>query len=206
MIGFLKGEIAGIYEEQILLDVHDIGYNIKVSSTTLEMLGGIGETVKIYTYLSVREDAMQLYGFLTKNDLDFFKLLIQVNGIGPKGALSILSVMNTDDLRFAIFSGDAKTISKAPGVGAKTAQRLIIDLKDKVSFEDAFEERLNRTSKSGQSVESPLHAAKNEAVEALTALGYSQTESLQAVRQVEIKDDSDVEYILKQALKIMVKH
>lgn len=205
MIGFLKGEIAGIYEEQIILDVHDIGYNIKVSASTLQMIGGLGEVIKVYTYLSVREDAMQLYGFLTKNDLDFFKLLIQVNGIGPKGALSILSVMTTDDLRFAILSGDAKTISKAPGIGAKTAQRLIIDLKDKVSIEDAFEERLNRSS-AGNLAGSAMNDAKNEAIEALTALGYSQTESLQAVRQVEINEDSDVEYILKNALKIMAKY
>ncbi|HKM20428.1 MAG TPA: Holliday junction branch migration protein RuvA [Lachnospiraceae bacterium] len=200
MIGYLKGEVAGIYEEQIVLEVGGIGYNVKMSASTLDCLHGIGEEVKIYTYLSVREDAMQLYGFLTKDDLDFFKLLIQVNGIGPKGALAILSVMTTDDLRFAILAADSKTISKAPGIGAKTAQRLIIDLKDKVSLEDAFEERLAHTKAKGEQ-ESPEMSARNEAVEALAALGYSATDALRAVKQVEFSEGMDVEDILKLALK-----
>ena len=199
MIGYLKGEVAGIYEEQIVLEVSNIGYNIKMSASTIDCIRGLGEEIKVYTYLSVREDAMQLYGFLTKDDLDFFKLLIQVNGIGPKGALGILSVMTTDDLRFAILSADAKTISKAPGIGAKTAQRLIIDLKDKVSLEDAFEERL--ASKGRGVSQNPVSDAKNEAVEALTALGYSATDALRAVKSVETTEDTDVELILKQALK-----
>ena len=198
MIGYLKGEVAGIYEEQIVLEVSNIGYNIKMSASTIDCIRGLGEEIKVYTYLSVREDAMQLYGFLTKDDLDFFKLLIQVNGIGPKGALGILSVMTTDDLRFAILSADAKTISKAPGIGAKTAQRLIIDLKDKVSLEDAFEERL---ANQVRGVQHPVSDAKNEVVEALTALGYSATDALRAVKKVEVEDDADVELILKQALK-----
>lgn len=199
MIGYLKGEIAGIYEEQIVLEVNQVGYNIKMSASTIDCLHGIGEEVKVYTYLAVREDAMLLYGFLTKDDLDFFKLLIQVNGIGPKGALAILSVMTTDDLRFAILAADAKTIAKAPGIGAKTAQRLIIDLKDKVSLEDAFEERMSNTKNSTE--QNPISAAKNEATEALTALGYSATDALRAVKSIETTDDMDVEMILKQALK-----
>ncbi len=198
MIGYLKGEVAGIYEEQIVLEVSNIGYNIKMSASTIDCIRGLGEEIKVYTYLAVREDAMQLYGFLTKDDLDFFKLLIQVNGIGPKGALGILSVMTTDDLRFAILSADAKTISKAPGIGSKTAQRLIIDLKDKVSLEDAFEERL---ANQVRGVQHPVSDAKNEVVEALTALGYSATDALRAVKKVEVEDDADVELILKQALK-----
>ena len=199
MIGSLKGEVAGIYEEQIVLEVNHVGYNIKMSASTIDCLHGLGEEIKVYTYLAVREDAMLLYGFLTKDDLDFFKLLIQVNGIGPKGALAILSVMTTDDLRFAILSADAKTISKAPGIGAKTAQRLIIDLKDKVSLEDAFEERLahSKASADGENISD----ARNEAVEALTALGYSATDALRAVKQVAATEASDVEVILKQALK-----
>lgn len=199
MIGFFKGEVAGIYDEQIILEVNNIGYNIKMSASTISCIRGLGEEIKVYTYLAVREDAMQLYGFLTKDDLDFFKLLIQVNGIGPKGAQAILSVMTTDDLRFAILSADAKTIAKAPGIGAKTAQRLIIDLKDKVSLEDAFEERLAHTK--GSTAGNALSDARNEAVEALTALGYSATDALRAVKGAEVTEDMDVETVLKQALK-----
>lgn len=198
MIGYLKGEIAGIYEEQIVLEVGGIGYNVKMSSSTIDCLGGLGSEAKIYTYLSVREDAMLLYGFLTKDDLDFFKLLIQVNGIGPKGALAILSVMTTDDLRFAILSADAKTISKAPGIGAKTAQRLIIDLKDKVSLEDAFEQKLTNTKLKN---DEGVSGIRNEAVEALTILGYSSSDALRTVKQVEIAESDDVEVVLKRALK-----
>lgn len=198
MIGYLKGEIAGIYDEQIVLEVGGIGYNIKMSSSTIDCLSGLGSEAKIYTYLSVREDAMLLYGFLTKDDLDFFKLLIQVNGIGPKGALAVLSVMTTDDLRFAILSADAKTISKAPGIGAKTAQRLIIDLKDKVSLEDAFEQKLTNTKLKN---DEGVSGIRNEAVEALTILGYSSADALRAVKQVEIAEGDDVEAVLKQALK-----
>ena len=164
----------------------------------LSILPGIGNTVKVYTYLSVREDAMQLYGFLTKDDLNMFKLLIQVNGIGPKGALAILSVMSLADLKFAILSGDSKTISKAPGIGAKTAQRMIIDLKDKVTLEDAFEQKLNETQNSDNE---ELSINRNEAVEALVALGYSSTDALKAVRNSDIPNDADVETIIKLAFK-----
>ncbi len=198
MIGYLKGEIAGIYEDQIVLEVNQVGYNIKMSASTIDCLNGLGSEIKIYTYLNVREDAMVLYGFLTKDDLDFFKLLIQVNGIGPKGALAILSVMTTDDLRFAILSADAKAISKAPGIGAKTAQRLIIDLKDKVSLEDAFEQKLMHTKQQGGGGMSDIC---DETVEALTTLGYSASDALRAVRQAEVTPEDDVEAVLKKALK-----
>ena len=125
---------------------------------------------RLYTYLNVREDAMILYGFLTKDDLRVFKLLIGVNGIGPKGALAVLSVMTTDDLRFAVLGDDAKAIAKAPGIGAKTAQRVILELKDKLSLEEAFElksEHVSRQNENGSS------GVKNEAVQALVAVSYT---------------------------------
>ena len=143
---------------------------------------------------------MILYGFLSKDDLEIFKLLITVSGIGPKGGLAILSTLPADDLRFAILSGDSKAISKAPGIGAKTAQRVILDLKDKLSLEDAFEKKLeNQTSGAVSSMNSTV---KNDAVMALNALGYSSTESLKAVSKVDITEDMDVEDVLKFALKI----
>ena len=117
-----------------------------------------------------------------------------------KGALAILSVMTTDDLRFAVLGDDAKAIAKAPGVGAKTAQRLILELKDKLSLEDAFEQKL---AKNDNPVQNKAKGAKNEAIEALVALGYSSSEALKALNGIEITDDTDVEDILKAALKNM---
>ena len=141
---------------------------------------------------------MILYGFLTKDDLELFKLLISVSGIGPKGGLAILSTLEADDLRFAILSGDAKAISKAPGVGGKTAQRVILELKDKLSLEEAFEAKTEHVQKNAAATGGSV---KNDAVMALTALGYSSTESLKAVSAVEITEDMDVEEVLKAALK-----
>ena len=143
---------------------------------------------------------MILYGFLSKDDLEIFKLLITVSGIGPKGGLAILSTLPADDLRFAILSGDSKAISKAPGIGAKTAQRVILDLKDKLSLEEAFElksEHVSRQNENGSS------GVKNEAVQALVALGYASSEALKALNGIEITDDMDVETLLKAALKNM---
>ena len=144
---------------------------------------------------------MLLYGFLTRDDLNIFKLLIGVSGIGPKGALAILSVMTPDDLRFAVLGEDDKTIAKAPGIGKKTAQRLIIELKDKLDLEEAFEQKLEHAAE--QPVVSLKNTVKNEAVQALVALGYSSAEATKAVRAVEITDETTVEEVLKAALKQM---
>lgn len=200
MIAYLKGDVAGIYEGQIVIEVGGIGYNVFMPQSSIDSIRGIGTEIKAYTYLSVREDAMWLYGFLRKDDLDFFKLLIQVNGIGPKGALGILSVMSVDDLKFAILSSDSKSIAKAPGIGAKTAQRIIIDLKDKVSLEETFEHKLNDV----READNDLTGIRQEAVSALCALGYSGTDALRACRQVDISADDNVETVLKAALKLMI--
>ena len=202
MIGYLKGEVAGIYDDRIVLEVGGIGYNIFMAASSLDLIEGVGEIIKIYTYLLVREDALSLYGFLTKDDLELYKLLISVNGIGPKGGLALLSVMTSDDLRFAILSGDAKQIGKAPGIGPKTAQRLIIDLKDKVSLQDAFEHKTEHMADNKE--KDTLGVIREEAVEALVALGYSQSDSYRAVRSVG-NDVNDVESVLKAALSNMSK-
>ena len=202
MIGYLKGEVAGIYDDRIVLEVGGIGYNIFMAASSLDLIEGVGEIIKIYTYLLVREDALSLYGFLTKDDLELYKLLISVNGIGPKGGLALLSVMTSDDLRFAILSGDAKQIGKAPGIGPKTAQRLIIDLKDKVSLQDAFVLKTERMADNKE--KDTLGVIREEAVEALVALGYSQSDSYRAVRSVG-NDVNDVESVLKAALSNMSK-
>lgn len=201
MIAYVKGIVADLTEDNIVIDVNGIGYNVKISASTAALVPGLGEEVKMYTYTLVREDAFSLYGFLTRDDLEIFKKCITVNGIGPKGALAILSVMDADALRFAIMSGDAKAIAKAPGIGNKTAERLILDLKDKVSIEDTFVSKEAALYQGGKiSVDSP---EISEAIEALVALGYGQTESAKAVKSVEGKEDMDAGELLKKALKNM---
>lgn len=201
MYAYLKGTIEEIKEDNLVLEANQIGYNIKISARTANLLDGIGSFIKIYTYTLVREDSFSLYGFLSKDELEIFKKLITVNGIGPKGGLAILSVMSADELRFAILSGDAKAISKAPGIGAKTAERVILDLKDKVSLQDALLPKDNNSIAplSGESV----GEEKNEAIEALVALGYSASDALKAVKQVETAEGAGVEEILKASLKYL---
>ena len=201
MYSYIKGTLVEASAEGIVVDNQGIGYGILVPGQMLEYLPSIGEEVKIYTYHYVREDMIALYGFLTREDVNIFKMLIGVSGIGPKGALAILSVMSTDDLRFAILGEDAKAIARAPGIGAKTAQRLIIELKDKISLEDAFEQKLANQGKKAE--KNPATGVKNEAILALTSLGYSQSEALQVLSGIEIKEDSAVEDVLKEALKQM---
>ena len=200
MYAYIKGEIVDISEDNVVLECHDIGYNIKVPFSVIQQLPGIGSQVRIYTYTCVREDAFILYGFLTKDDLWIFKKLITVNGIGPKGALGILSVMSADDLRFAIIAGDSKAISKAPGIGAKSAERIILDLKDKITLEP---DRIDQNDTIATSADSVNSDARNEAIEAMTALGYSPSEALKAVKQITVTDDMDAGAMLKAALKVI---
>ena len=201
MYAYIKGILAEITEDAIIVENQGIGYEIAVPGQVFDYLPSVGEEVKIYTYHYVREDAILLYGFLTKEDVRIFKMLIGVSGIGPKGALAILSVLSTDDLRFAILGDDAKALAKAPGVGAKTAQRVIIELKDKLSLEDAFEQKLANQAQKAEL--NPAVGVKNEAILALTSLGYSQSEALKVLQGIEISPDDQVEDVLKMALKQM---
>lgn len=203
MIAFVRGIIEEITEEGVILDVNGMGYHIRVSSDTISRLPALGEPVKLHTYMSVREDAVWLYGFLSRKDLEIFKKCITVSGIGPKGALSILSVMDADALRYAILSEDKKAIAKAPGIGMRTAERLILELKDKVTIDDAMiDQEIAHTAQgsSGDSMDSPQ---KKEALEALVALGYGQTESMKAIQQIPDLEKLDSGAILKAALKHM---
>ncbi len=199
MIAFVKGQLEDISEENAEIDVGNMGVNVKISARTASLLPGMGKTVKLFTYTLVREDTFNLYGFLTRDDLDIFKKLITVNGIGPKGGLAILSVLSADELRFAVLSGDSAAIARAPGVGKKTAERVILDLKDKISLEDTLVHKEMQTSK--DEAASVDGRARTEAVEALTALGYSSSEALRAVKSVPEGESMDVETLLKQALK-----
>lgn len=201
MIAYVKGIIEDKAEDCVVLEVGGFGVNIYISADTAAKLPQEGEEIKLYTYTLVKEDAFKLYGFLTRDDLDIFKKCITVNGIGPKGALAILSVMDADTLRYAILSGDTKTISRAPGIGARTAERLILDLKDKIKIEDTLiGKEIVQTASGNSTADSPQ---KKEAVEALVSLGYSQTESIRAVNSIENIESLDAGAVLKQALKKM---
>lgn len=200
MIAFVQGVIEDISEDNVVLAVGGIGINVKISASTAAKLPGIGEEVRLHTYTLVREDTFSLYGFLSKNDLNIFKLCITVNGIGPKGALAILSVMDADSLRFAIMTKNIKAISQAPGIGARTAERLILDLKDKIHVDDVLIGREVAETAEGNRVS----FQKQEAVEALVALGYGQTESIKAVNSISGIEDMDSGTVLKAALKHLV--
>ena len=202
MIGYVKGILEEADDQCIIVDNHGIGYRIFVPGSVFSGAIPIGQEVKIYTYLNVKEDAMQLYGFATRDDLRVFKLLLGVNGIGPKAGLGILSALSADDLRFAVLADDAAAIAKAPGIGKKTAQKMILELKDKLKLEDAFEMKLAHQQEEVAAGASDLRDSRQEAVEALVALGYSSADALRAVRKVpeEVQAD-DVEAILRAALK-----
>lgn len=205
MYAYIKGTLEEVAVDAVVVEAGGIGYNIKVSTATAELLPGVGNEVKIYTYTLVREDAFALFGFLTRDDLEIFKKLIAVNGIGPKGGLAILSVMSADALRFAVMAGDAKAIAKAPGIGAKTAERVILELRDKISLEDTLKGLGEPAGASGNAAgaQGGDNLMKREAIEALVALGYAASDATAAVKKVEVTEDTTSETILKLALKHM---
>ena len=224
MIAFLKGTVAAVYDGSAEIDVNGVGYEVRIAGDTVQRLASAGrdEELKIYTYTYLREDQIALYGFLSREDLELFKLLITVSGIGPKGALALLSVGTADDLRFAIMTGDAKMIARAPGVGKKTAERLILDLRDKVA--GLYDAGMAALAAGVAGAEGGIGAADyipsagaaagtddaaREAIEALTALGYSRAEASKAVRSCKENaakngtDPGDTESILKSALRYL---
>ncbi|MGI6011018.1 MAG: Holliday junction branch migration protein RuvA [Ruminococcus sp.] len=199
MIAYIKGKVAGIGKDYAIVENGGIGYQVYMPVSMLEHLHGGMET-KIYTYYHVREDAVQLFGFLAEKDLELFRLLIGVNGIGPKAALGILSALSSEEIQFAVLSEDIKVLAKAPGIGKKTAQKLILELKDKLDLEEVFEQKVSQSS-GAEETYGQGGPGVQEAVQALTALGYSNTEALRSVKQVEGAEEMDTEEILKAALK-----
>ncbi|MCD8148247.1 MAG: Holliday junction branch migration protein RuvA [Clostridiales bacterium] len=199
MYAYIKGTLEEVREDFIVVENNGVGYQISVPTRILEELPGRDAEVKIYTYLYVREDIFSLFGFSTQDELAMFRLLLGVSGIGPKGALAILSALSVNEIRFAVVSEDIKTISKAPGVGKKSAQRLIIELKDKIHLEDAYETAEDVVDV----IPETTQIVRKEAMEALVALGYSGAEAARVLSGIEISDDSDVETVLKTALKNM---
>ena len=206
MFSYIKGTLVEMFDDVVVVDTGQIGWNIHVPLSVMEALPGVGKEVQIYTSFQVREDAMALYGFLSRQDLNMFRMLLTVNGIGAKAALSVMSTLRLPDLQAAILSEDGRAIARAPGVGPKTAKRVILDLKDKIRAEDLLP---GAAAVSGdirvQAVQGSLAAdgAAREAVEALVALGYSSAEASRAVGRVTVTEEMTAEAVLKASLKYL---
>ena len=199
MYAFIEGQVCEKTANTLVLLAAGVGWQLSCSMTTLQAAPPVGETMRCHTYLSVREDAMELFGFATREEKDLFLLLTSVSGIGPKTALGVLGSMPVKDLSLAILLGDVNALSRAPGIGKKTALRIALELKDKISQAD-----VSSAASSGAAVPAAVYAsdAISEAVEALTALGYSSTEARNAVSGV--RDQSDKpEELIRLALRAM---
>lgn len=203
MISFVKGKLVYIYENTIIVENNGIGYEIFVPMSVIGNMPQIGSEVMIYTYMNVREDALQLFGFLDRDTLEVFKLLITVSGIGPKGAIGVLGTLSADDIRYAVMAEDAKTIAKAPGIGVKTASKVVIELKDKLKMCDVAPDIKSEIDGQQSIFEDNSKQAVSDAIEALAALGYSATEATKAVRKADTGEDTTVEELLKQSLKYL---
>lgn len=198
MLAYIKGTLAAVTEDGIIIENNGIGYDIKTPDLSGE-LPAVGSQYTVYTYLYVREDMICLYGFSTRQQLRTFKLLITVSGIGPKVAMGILSALTVDQLNFAILSDDSKTIAKAPGIGPKGAKKLILELKDKLDLEEAFDSfGFGTESEAG---EAPADDVMSLTAQGLVSLGYSNSEALRAIKAVDGADQMDAETLLGEALK-----
>jgi Holliday junction DNA helicase RuvA len=196
MIATIKGTVLFLETSSAVIECGGIGYQV---FTTEEVLGSavVGTTLSLFTYLQVREDGLALFGFLRREEKRLFEQLLAVSGIGPKAAMSIISFMGADGLRMAVLTADGKQISKTPGIGAKTAQKIILELKDKINME----ETLSGLSAPAAVGAGGFSAAQADAVMALTALGYGEAEAVQAVKGLQISEDASSDDVLKQALK-----
>lgn len=200
MFYHVKGELCLVEAGMAVVDCGGVGYQLTVSANTSGALSGkLGQTVKLLTYLAVREDGVELFGFLTKEELACFRLLISVSGVGPKAALAILSVMTPDKFSYAVCTEDAKALSRAPGIGNKTAARIVLELKDKISKDTVSGFGAGMDASPG-GAPAPAGGALAEAVDALAVLGYSRAESLDALKHTAGKD-MPLEAMITAALK-----
>lgn len=195
MIYSLDGKLTYFDQNFAVISCGGVGFKCFTTLTTLQTLPGIGKQVQLFTYLSVREDALDLFGFATPAELDCFKLLISVSGIGPKAALAILSELSPDRLAVCIAGGDAKALTRAPGVGKKTAERVVLELKDKMGVLDLGSAKEVQAAASA----STAGSAAAEAVEALVALGYGQSDAAVAVGQMD--PDLSVDEMIRLGLR-----
>ena len=202
MIGYVKGILEEIEEDCVIVDVNGLGIRILTGGGAGIADAGTGSEVKIYTYTYVKEDAFQLYGFISKDELSLFKKLITVSGIGPKGAASILSAFSAEDLRCAIYAEISRRFPKHRALGKKTAERLVLELKDKVELDYQADTLLGQLA--DETVGSTEPNNRKDAIDALTALGYSSMDAAKAVKQADPNADMDAEDILKAALKYLM--
>ena len=201
MINYIKGKLVYVTANSIIVENGGIGYEIFVPVPVTPDTWQAGDETKVYTYMQAREDHIQLFGFADKEGLDVFKLLITVSGIGPKGALGILGAMGTDSLRFAVLANDAQTIAKAPGIGIKTAGRLILELKDKLEAKEVTDTALAHGGENAADGDAGTRQMVSDAAEALAALGYPPAEAMKAARSVDSSTYTTVEELLKLSLK-----
>lgn len=193
MYAYISGSLEKMGTDHVVVEVSGIGYEIRVSGRNLGQIGSVGDRVKLFTSFQVREDSQTLYGFLTEEEKALFLSLITVSGIGPRSAMAILDRMTPDELAEAVLTGNARAIAKANGVGLKGAEKVILELKDKIALPSFMEGAGGKASASSGS--------SAAVVEVLTTLGYSATEAGAAVRKVKDKDQKTEEQILKEALK-----
>ena len=199
MYAFIEGEVCEKLSGTLVLLASGVGWQLNCSNNTLQAAPPIGEKMRCYTYLSVREDAMELFGFASKEEKEMFLQLTSVSGIGPKTALGVLGAMPLRDLNLAILLGDVNALSRAPGIGKKTAQRIALELKDKISQADVS---AAAAPSQGAAMPSLSSDAVTEAIEALIALGYSSTEARNAISQVRDQTDKPEE-LIRLALRNM---
>ena len=197
MISFLNGTIAAKNENGVIIDVGGVGYSVNMPVSDIAKMGGIGENVKVFTHFHMSENMVGLFGFLTSEQIDYFNKLIAISGIGPKAAISVLGTLSVQDLAFAIIAEDVKAISRAPGVGPKAAQRIILELKGKIDTQEAV-------GASQTIAATPVKSLRADtgAVNALIALGASPSEAQKTVMQISA-DGMSTEDIIKEALRRM---
>lgn len=201
MLAYIKGILDTKAKGMVIVDVGGLGYKIFMSDTSIEKLGNIGEQVKIHTYYKVREDDISIYGFNTKEELRMFELMISVSGIGSKTALVVLSILTPEDFAIAVVSNDVKTITKVPGIGAKSAQRMILELKDKLKAE-AIEGEIHENNKAIKKQQNNENV--DEAITALQVLGYLRKDIEKALEKIDLTDLS-LEDIIKKGLVMLSK-
>lgn len=199
MFAYIKGNLEVKTKGYVVIDVSGVGYKIFMSETAIEKLGEIGQVVKVHTYLRVREDDMSLYGFNTNEELRMFELLLSVSGIGAKSAISILSNITPSSFALAVITNDVAKIKALPGIGPKSAQRIILELKDKIETEEAIpENKMEETQETATDNEN-----MTEAISALQVLGYSKKEIEKAIQKVD--NTLSVEDIIKIGLKNLAR-
>ena len=203
MYAYFIGSVAEANADSCILEVGNIGYNIQIPASTAERLPDIGQEVKLYTYTAVRENAIELIGFISKDDLAMFSQLITVSGIGPKAALSLLSYLDADAIRIAIVTGDVKTLSKAPGLGKKSAERLIVDLKNRFDTQTVLAAATGSSAGADIADNSNISPNMAEAIDALAALQFKESEARRAVLMAETDPDAEVDDIINAALKLI---